>query len=175
MKRKKPNDVLTEMQLKFINNYLSNGKNGYKAAIDAGYSPNSAKSVAKDLINNHPIVSTIISVADAYIETRKEEMYLEAKMRAENDRKEKERHEIAIMTGTEVMQTLSEVARGNVNDQFDLPPTLKDRLDAMKEVAKRTIDLQIKLDEAKKQNPDITINIIKREKKEQGENNGSDV
>lgn len=176
MERRKANDVLTEMQIKFIDNYLSNGKNGYKAAIDAGYSPASARTIAKDLISNHPIASSVIRIADTYIETRKEEMYLEAKQRAEEERKETERHQIAIMSATEVMQRLSEMARGNVNDQFDLPPSLKDQIDACKEVAKRTIDQQIKLDEYKKQNPDITINIIKREKKEQGENNdGTDV
>lgn len=169
---KNSNDVLTDMQIKFIDNYFKNGKNGSKAAIDAGYSPKSAKAAAQELLHRHPIASAVIRIVDTYIETRKEELYLEAKQREKEYREEQNLRDIAIMSGKEVMQRLSEIARGHVNDQFDLPPTLKDQTEALKEVAKRTIDQEIKLEEYKKQKPDITINIIKREKKEQDNDNG---
>lgn len=46
-----------------------------------------------------------------------------------------------IATGDEIMQFFTSVMRGEVLDAFDLPPSLADRKDAAKELAKRVIDV----------------------------------
>ena len=47
-----------------------------------------------------------------------------------------------IASGDEVMQFLTAVMRGEIKDAFDLPPSLADRKDAAKELAKRTVDIE---------------------------------
>lgn len=59
-----------------------------------------------------------------------------------------------IATGDEVMEFLTAVMRGEVKDAFELPPSLADRKDAAKELAKRTVDL-----DAKKGDIDIIKNM----------------
>ena len=59
-----------------------------------------------------------------------------------------------IASGDEVMEFLTAVMRGEVKDAFDLPPSLADRKDAAKELAKRTVDI-----EARKANTDIIQNM----------------
>lgn len=59
-----------------------------------------------------------------------------------------------IASGDEVMEFLTAVMRGEVKDAFDLPPSLADRKDAAKELAKRTVDI-----EARKANADIIQNM----------------
>ena len=46
-----------------------------------------------------------------------------------------------IATGDEIMEFFTSVMRGEVLDAFDLPPSLADRKDAAKELAKRVIDV----------------------------------
>ena len=46
-----------------------------------------------------------------------------------------------IATGDEIMQFFTSVMRGEVLDAFELPPSLADRKDAAKELAKRVIDV----------------------------------
>ena len=46
-----------------------------------------------------------------------------------------------IATGDEIMQFFTSVMRGEILDAFDLPPSLSDRKDAAKELAKRIIDV----------------------------------
>ena len=46
-----------------------------------------------------------------------------------------------IATGDEVMEFFTAVMRGEIRDAFDLPPSLADRKDAAKELAKRTVDV----------------------------------
>lgn len=55
---------LTDMQFKFIQNYVSNGFNGYQAAIEAGYSESYALCKTPALIK-HPLVKQ--EIAKAYI------------------------------------------------------------------------------------------------------------
>ena len=52
-----------------------------------------------------------------------------------------------IATGDEVMEFLTAVMRGEIKDAFDLPPSLADRKDAAKELAKRTVDINKQNDE----------------------------
>ena len=59
-----------------------------------------------------------------------------------------------IATGDEVMEFFTAVMRGEIKDAFDLPPSLADRKDAAKELAKRTIDI-----ESKKADADIIANM----------------
>lgn len=54
----------------------------------------------------------------------------------------------AIASAQEVMQMLTDVARGKIKDQFGLETSVDTRLKAMTELAKRTIDLENKLKEA---------------------------
>lgn len=67
----------------------------------------------------------------------------------------KERTELAkldsLATGTDALFFLTQVMNGEVKDQFGLDATLKDRLDACKEILKRTVDLDIKAKERKEQ------------------------
>lgn len=50
---------LTEKQEKFCNEYIKNGFNGTKAAIDAGYSKDTAYSIANENLNKPEIKSRI--------------------------------------------------------------------------------------------------------------------
>jgi phage terminase small subunit len=59
-----------------------------------------------------------------------------------------------IATGDEVMEFLTAVMRGEIKDAFDLPPSLADRKDAAKELAKRTVDV-----EARRASVDIIQNM----------------
>lgn len=59
-----------------------------------------------------------------------------------------------IATGDEVMEFFTRVMRGEIKDAFGLDPSLSDRKDAAKEIAKRTVDI-----EAKKANVDIIKNM----------------
>lgn len=52
-----------------------------------------------------------------------------------------------IATGDEVMEFFTAVMRGEIKDAFDLPPSLADRKDAAKELAKRTVDISSKKEE----------------------------
>lgn len=52
-----------------------------------------------------------------------------------------------IATGDDVMEFFTAVMKGEVKDAFDLPPSLQDRLNAAKELAKRTVDISKSIDE----------------------------
>lgn len=49
-----------------------------------------------------------------------------------------------IMTSQEVMEYFTAVARGQIKDQFGLDAPLSERTAAAKEIAKRTIDVELK-------------------------------
>ncbi len=63
-----------------------------------------------------------------------------------------------IMTGKEVLEYFSAVVRGEIKDQFGLDPSLADRTKAAQELAKRTIDIEQKLQQAEAGNT-ITVNL----------------
>lgn len=119
---------LTPKQKAFADYYIETG-NVVEAAIKAGYAESYAKSQAYKLLDNVGV--------SAYIAERT---------------KPKEDNRIA--SGDEVMEFLTAVMRGEVKDAFDLPPSLADRKDAAKELAKRTVDI-----EARKANADIIQNM----------------
>ena len=121
-------EELTPKQKAFADYYIECG-NATEAAKRAGYSESSARQIGTENLSK-PSIS-------AYI--------------AEHV-KPKEDNRIA--TGQEVMEFFTAVMRGEVLDAFDLPPSLADRKDAAKELAKRTVDV-----EAKKADTDIIANM----------------
>lgn len=70
------------------------------------------------------------------------------KIKKEISRLQESEEREAIASAQEVMQMLTDVARGKIKDQFGLETSVDTRLKAMTELAKRTIDLENKLKEA---------------------------
>ena len=83
----------------------------------------------------------------------------EIKFRQEQRKKE------SIATGQQVMEFFSKVMRGEVKDQFGLESTLADRLKAANELARRTVDIENKLNG----NDTATINLILERRKSTNE------
>lgn len=119
---------MTDRQKKFADYYIETG-NEVQSAIRAGYAESYAKAQGYKLLENVGI--------SAYIAER---------VKPTEDKR--------IATGDEVMQFFTAVMRGEVKDAFDLPPSLADRKDAAKELAKRTVDV-----EARKASTDIIQNM----------------
>lgn len=117
---------LTPKQKAFADYYIETG-NASESARRAGYK--CAEQQGKENLQKPTII--------AYIAERT---------------KPKEDNRIA--SGDEVMEFLTAVMRGEIKDAFDLPPSLADRKDAAKELAKRTVDI-----EARKANTDIIQNM----------------
>jgi phage terminase small subunit len=65
-------DNLTDKQRLFIQNYLSNGFNATKAALDAGYSENTAYSIASENLRKPEIRSAIDAELDFILANKKE-------------------------------------------------------------------------------------------------------
>lgn len=63
-----------------------------------------------------------------------------------------------IMTGEEVMEYFSAVTRGEIKDQFGLDAPLSERTAAAKEIAKRTIDVELKKQGVNDQKLEINLN-----------------
>lgn len=109
---------LTPRQKAFADNYIESGI-AEEAAVKAGYSKAYARGNAHKLVANSGI--------SAYISER---------TRATEEKR--------IASGNEVMEFFTAVMRGEIKDAFDLPPSLQDRKDAAKELAKRTWDVENK-------------------------------
>lgn len=103
--------ALTGKQRKFANAYLSCW-NGTKAAIDAGYSPESASSIAYENLRKPQI-----------------QAYIRARVREEDS--------FLIAESNETLAFLTAVMRGEVKDQFDFDAALADRLKAAEALQKR--------------------------------------
>lgn len=119
---------LTPRQKAFADYYIETG-NAEESAIRAGYSKKYARGNAHKLVAN--------SCISRYI--------------AERTRPTEQKR---IATGDEVMEFFTSVMKGDVKDAFGLDPSLQDRLNAAKELAKRTIDIEVK-----KENSDILENM----------------
>jgi len=76
-------------------------------------------------------------------------------IQAEINRLMEKREDHSIMTGKEVMELFSAIARGEIKDQFGLDASLNDRLKAMNEIAKRTVDIENRM----KGIPDSNVSI----------------
>ena len=121
-------EELTPKQKAFADYYIECG-NATEAAKRAGYSEGSARQIGTENLSK-PSISA----------------YIAEKTKPTEDKR--------IATGQEVMEFFTAVMRGEVLDAFDLPPSLADRKDAAKELAKRTVDI-----EAKKADADIIANM----------------
>ena len=121
-------EELTPKQKAFADYYIECG-NGAEAARKAGYSIKTADRIANENLRKPEIIA-----------------YIAERTKPTEDKR--------IATGQEVMEFFTAVMRGEVLDAFDLPPSLADRKDAAKELAKRTIDV-----EAKKADVDIIANM----------------
>lgn len=63
-----------------------------------------------------------------------------------------------IMSATEVMEYFTAVARGEIKDQFGLDAPLSERTKAAQEIAKRTIDVDLKKEGLEDRNINVTLN-----------------
>lgn len=123
-KKKKSNTPKKELPLTikekaFCREYTKTG-NATRSYINAGYkakNDNVAASTAMNLLRKPKIQAEIQRIM-APIEKK------------------------AIMDAQEVMELFSAIARGEVKDQFGLDASLNDRLKAMNEIAKRTVDIE---------------------------------
>lgn len=112
---------LTDRQKAFADYYIETGKTE-QSAIKAGYSEKYARAQSHKLLANVGI--------SAYIKERT-----------------KPTEEKRIATGDEVMMFFTKVMKGEIKDAFGLDPSLQDRLNAAKELAKRTVDIGGKKEE----------------------------
>jgi len=83
------------------------------------------------------------------------------KVRDEIERRKAEIHSAAILSANELMELYSKIARGEVLDQFGLDASLKDRIAAMKELAKYQIEMPMKLAEKQQQDNQLTVKLIR--------------
>ena len=113
---------LTIKEKAFCREYAKTG-NGTQAVYKAGYdckNDNSASTRANQLLKKVNVQAEITRIMD---------------------KKEKK----AIMDANEVMELLTAIARGEVKDQFGLDASLNDRLKAVDQIAKRTVDIENRL------------------------------
>lgn len=127
-------ETLTPKERKFCREYVKTGKAG-QSVMNAGYNAsnlNSAGVQATDLLKK-------------------------PKIQKEIKRLESTEEKDAIATSAEVMTMLTRIARGEDKDQFGLEISASDRIKAMVELAKRTIDIDNKIKAA--QSGDNAIHI----------------
>lgn len=110
--------MLTPKQKAFADYYIEIG-NASEAARRAGYSEKTAQQTASENLSK-PVILQYIAERTKPLEDKR------------------------IADADEVMRFFTSVMRGEVKDQFGLDPSLKDRTDAAKELAKRTVDLSKK-------------------------------
>lgn len=106
---------LTPKQKAFADYYIECG-NGAEAARRAGYSEKTADRIANENLRKPEVTA-----------------YIAERMKPTEEKR--------IATGDEVMEFFTQVMKGEIKDAFDLPPSLQDRLNAAKELAKRTVDV----------------------------------
>lgn len=143
-KKTKPTPVnqtrpLNEREKIFCREYTKTG-NGQQSAIKAGYSKNCANVQASKLLTRANIQKEIARL---------------------NEKREKS----SIMSAQEVMELYSAIARGEVKDQFGLDASLNDRIKAMNELAKRTVDIDNRIKGIPDSNNQVSINVHWRKDK----------
>lgn len=83
------------------------------------------------------------------------------KVRDEIERRKAEIRSATILSANELLELYSKIARGEVLDQFGLDASLKDRIAAMKELAKYQIEMPMKLAEKQQQDNQLTVKLIR--------------
>lgn len=123
---------LTPLEKKFCQRYVETNK-AAQSVVDAGYNVsnlNSAGVYASDLLSR-------------------------SKIQREIQRLLQSAEDKSVATAQEVMQRLTAIARGEDKDQFGLEISASDRLKALVELAKRTIDIE----QRTAGKPDATVEI----------------
>ena len=110
-------------ELKFIDEYMEHG-NITQAYINAGYNAANKNTAG----------------------VQGWQLLRKPKIKEEIDRRLKAMESESIATATEVMEYFSKVMRGEIKDQFGLDAPLSERTKAAQELAKRTVDIQNRLD-----------------------------
>jgi len=128
-----PDRALNPREQAFCREYIKTA-NGKQAAIKAGYAPKNAAITASKLLTRANVKKKIGEL------TEKRDMK-------------------AIADGEEVMRTFTAIARGEVKDQFGLDASLNDRIKALQELAKRTVDIDKKIELSKQGVADNQITI----------------
>jgi len=123
---------LTIKEKAFIREYVKSG-NGTQSVIAAGYDCKNDNSAS----------------------TRANQILRKSEVQAEISRLMEKKEKSSIMDAQEVMELFSAIARGEVKDQFGLDASLNDRLKAMNEIAKRTVDIENRM----KGIPDSNVSI----------------
>lgn len=113
---------LTEPQVLFVDKYMETN-NATEAAIYAGYSPRTAGSKGHSVLKQVEVVNEI------------------NRRMVEINKKREEIHKQSIATSEQVMEFLTKVMNGEIKDQFGLDAPLAERTKAAVELAKRTVDL----------------------------------
>ena len=129
---------LTVKEAKFIDSYIADG-NGRQAVIRAGYEFNKSEDFASQLA--HELL-------------RKPYIADEIQARMESSKSQ------GIADRQEIMQFFTDMMRGKILDQFDLPTTNGDKIKAACELAKRSIDFEDRIKEkAKVTAPEVKISL----------------
>lgn len=128
-----PDKPLTSKEKAFCREYIRRN-NGKVAATKAGYAPRTAAITASKLLTH-------------------------ANIQKEIGRLTEKRESKAIADSAEVMEYLTKVMRGEINDQFGLEASLTERTKAAQELAKRTIDIDKKIEMSKQGVADNQISI----------------
>lgn len=110
---------LTEKQKRFCREYVKT-RNATKSAINAGYNKKNARQTGYENLTK-PYIKEYIAILM-------------------KPKQEEEKKDIADIN--EVLAFFTSVMRGEVKDQFELDATLKDRLDAGKELHRRYEKIQ---------------------------------
>lgn len=114
-------DKLTQKELSFCKHYVETG-NGLQSVLQAGY-----------------------NYTDKTAGVEATRLLKKDRVRKEIDRLNKIKESSAIMSSQQVMEMFTKIANGEVKDQFGLDASLNDRLKALQELAKRTIDIDNKI------------------------------
>ena len=77
-----------------------------------------------------------------------------------------QRQKESIATGEQVMEFFSKVIRGEVKDQFGLEAPLSERLKAANELARRTVDIENKINGKADNKVTVTLNLNRGDKNE---------
>ena len=130
---------LTIKEAKFIEEYVATG-NQRESAMKAGYAENGKKASASRYANKL---------------LKKDYIIAEIKARTEKSASQ------GIADRQEIMKFFSDMMRGKILDQFDMPTTNSDKIKAGIELAKRSIDFEDRLKEKTTQvtAPEVKISL----------------
>lgn len=131
---------LTVKQHYFIDKYVELG-NARQAGLEAGYSEKHIDQNINSLLNK---------------------LYIQEEIKFRIDKRQKE----SIATGEQVMEFFSKVMRGEVKDQFGLEAPLSERLKAANELARRTVDIENKINGKADNKVTVTLNLNRGNKDE---------